>query len=104
VQKSVRCGKLHTDLPPPAGQAPAGLAAPEKPPVLIRDIAWDMYIPGSAHVSRRKQLGKSTDHETMAESRRYIKRITELWGDLKLEALGVDLVMPYLFGLDRSGK
>jgi integrase len=28
----------------------------------------------------------------------------ELWGDLQLEALGVDVVMPYLFGLDYSGK
>jgi integrase len=63
-----------------------------------------MYIPGSPHVGRRKQLGKSTDHETMMESRRYIKRIMELWGDLRLETLGVDVVMPYLFGADRSGK
>jgi integrase len=77
---------------------------PEKSAALIRNIAKDMYIPGSAHVGRRKQLGKSIDPETLAESRRYIKRITGLWGGLKLEALGVDVVMPYLFGIDRSGK
>jgi integrase len=75
-----------------------------KPAILIRDIAEDMYIPGSAHVNRRQQLGKSIDHETMAECRRFIKKIIGLWGDIKLEALGIDVVMPYLFGLDRSGK
>jgi integrase len=91
-------------LPPPAGSAPAGLTIPQKTEILIRDIAKNMYIPGSPHVGRRKQLGKSTDHETMTESRRYIKRIMELWGDLKLEALGVDVVMPCLFGLDYSGR
>jgi integrase len=90
-------------LSAPVEAAAAG-KVPEKPDVLIRDIAKDMYIPDSAHVSRRQQLGKSIDHETLAESRRYIKRIIGLWGDLKLEALSVDVVMPCLFGLDRSGK
>jgi integrase len=77
---------------------------PEKPDILIRDITKDMYILGSAHIGRREQLGKSIDHETMVECRRFIKRIIGLWGGLKLEALGVDIVMPYLFSLDRSGK
>jgi integrase len=63
-----------------------------------------MYAPGSAHVSRRQQFGKSIDLETMTESRRYIKRIMELWGWLKLEALDVDKVMLYLFGVPRSGR
>jgi integrase len=40
----------------------------------------------------------------MAESRRYIKKIIEFWGDLSLEALSVDVVMSYLFGAERSGK
>jgi integrase len=80
------------------------LVAPQKTEILLRDIAENMYIPASPHVSRRKQLGKSTDHETMSESRRYIKRIMGLWGDMKLESLSVDVVMPYLFGVNRSGK
>jgi integrase len=91
-------------LPSPAQAAASGVMTPEKPDILIRDIAKDMYIPGSAHVGRREQLGKSVDHETLAECRRYIKQIMGLWGDLKLEALGVDVVMPYLFGFERSGK
>jgi integrase len=40
----------------------------------------------------------------MAESRRYIKQIMALWGGLRLEALAVDVVMPYLFAAGRSGK
>jgi hypothetical protein len=41
-------------LPPPPGTKDA-------PDLLIRDIAENMYIPGSDHVSRRCQLGKSTE-------------------------------------------
>ncbi|MDR0584002.1 MAG: site-specific integrase [Treponema sp.] len=85
-------------LPPPPDTAPG------KADILICDIAKDMFIPGSAHVGRRQQLGKSTDPETMAESRRYIDKIVSLWGGLRLETLNVELVMPFLFGLGRSGK
>ena len=89
-------------LPPPPGTAKDQPPPVKRPDVLIRDIAKDMYIPGSGHVGRRGQLGKSTDLETMVECRRYIKRIIDLWGDTSLVA--VEVVMPYLFGLDRSGK
>ena len=70
----------------------------------ISEIADNMYIPGSAHVSRRIQLGKSAELETMAECRRYIKVIISLWGDLRLCDLAVDHVMPYLFNVKKSGK
>jgi hypothetical protein len=76
--------------------------APEKPDVLIRDIVKDMYIPGSAHVGRRVQLGRSVDHETLAEGRLYINKDHRSMGGLKFEALGV--IMPYLFGLDQAGS
>jgi hypothetical protein len=70
---------------------------PEKTAVLIKNIAQNMYIPGSAHVDRRRQLGKSTDPEILTECRRYIKKIIEFWGDLRPEALGSDVVMDRLF-------
>jgi hypothetical protein len=86
IQRACRGCKNRSDaenyirtLPAPVEAAAAG-KVPEKPNVLIRDIAKDMYIPGSAHVSRRQQLGKSIDHEPLVESRRYIKRIIGLWG------------------------
>ena len=70
----------------------------------IREIAENMYIPESAHVSRRIQLGKSAEIETMIECRRYVKVIISLWGDMRLQDLGVDHVMPYLFSVKKSGK
>jgi integrase len=90
-------------LPPIAGEGELSVTAMGQG-VLIRDIARDMYRPGSAHMSRRKQLGKSIEPDTMLESRRYINKIVELWGDMPMAALSVDTVMPYLFGLERSGK
>jgi hypothetical protein len=43
-----------------------------------------MYIPGFDHIRRRKQLGKSTNPDTMTEGRIYIKRIMSLWGERNL--------------------
>ena len=85
-------------LPPPKSALPAQGAA------TIREIAEAMYIPGGPHVNRRAQLGKSAEIETMAECRRYVKIIIDLWGDLPLRDLEVDHVMPYLFNVKKSGK
>ncbi|GHV79794.1 hypothetical protein AGMMS49944_15850 [Spirochaetia bacterium] len=89
---------------PPVAEAGELYVTPLGQGVLIRDIARDMYLPGSVHMSRRKQLGKSIELETMLEARRYVDKIVELWGDLPMAALTVDLVMPYLFNLARSGS
>jgi hypothetical protein len=84
-------------LPPPPG-------ASRGPNVLVGDIARDMYIPGGAHFNRRIQLGRSVNPDTMSECRRYVTLIADLWGGLPLTSLGVDVVMPYLFGVNKSGK
>jgi integrase len=63
-----------------------------------------MYIPGSDHVSRRLQFGKSVDPETMADCRRYTRKILDQWVDFSLGVLAVDMVMSYLFKVPRSGK
>jgi hypothetical protein len=56
MQDQGRSGRLHPNPAPPLGAAQTrGMG----PGVLIRDIARDMYIFGSAHVGRWKQLGKS---------------------------------------------
>jgi integrase len=70
--------------------------------VLIADIAGDMYVPGSVHVKRRQQLGKSTEIATLVECRRYIDRIIDIWGSLSLPDLSVDHVMSHFFALDKS--
>jgi integrase len=83
----------------------AGAAA--LPPVLdirIRDIAGNMFIPGSDHESRRKQLGKSVEMETAMYDRRFIRLIIEKWGDRKLESIEADEVSEYLFKIKRSGS
>jgi integrase len=63
-----------------------------------------MYIPGSAHINRRIQLGRAAVIETLNECRRLTKRIIELWGDMPIQDLAVDHVMPYLFNVQKSGS
>jgi integrase len=82
---------------------PAGAVVPGGQKT-IRDIAQNMYIPGSDHINRRIQLGKSVDPETMIECRRYIGKIIENWGDLPPGDLESSVIMAYLFGVRRSGK
>jgi integrase len=80
------------------------LALPAGDVVTIGDIAQNMYIPESAHMNRRIQLGKAIQLETLAECRRFIKVIIGLWGDMPIQALAVDHVMPYLFNVQKSGS
>jgi integrase len=87
-------------LAPPPDTAPA---APGNG-ATIAEIAENMYVPGSAHINRRTQLGKAVQTETLAECRRFIKVITGLWGDMPVRDLAVDHVMPYLFNVQKSGS
>jgi integrase len=72
--------------------------------VLIKTIAGDMYIPGSAHYKRRAELGKSTDLNTMREARGIIKKITADFGDLYIDDLDAIMVTKRLLDLDWSGS
>ncbi len=65
----------------------------------IKDIAKDMYIPGSIHVKRREQMGLKNTEATLAESRRYLERVVKQFGDMKLEDLTAKDVMTYLWEL-----
>jgi integrase len=71
---------------------------------LISSIANDMFVEGSAHMERRKQLGKSTYHGTMKESRRFVETIIQQWGDMELKDLTPEMVMAYLFSVSKAGK
>jgi integrase len=90
---------IRTIAPPPDA-APVASG----PAVTVSEIAREMYIPGSAHVNRRIQLGRAAEIETLAECRRLIKRIIGLWGDMPIRDLAVDHVMPYLFDIQKSGS
>ena len=72
--------------------------------VLLSQIAEFMYIPGSDHVDRRQQLGKSSAIETLIESRAYVKLIIDEWGNFPLKDIDPEDVMTYLFKVKRSGS
>ena len=71
---------------------------------LIKDIAGPMFLPGSDHMERRMQLGKSTYQGTVKESRRFINLIISLWGNVELPKLHPEIVMAHLFSVKKSGK
>jgi integrase len=72
--------------------------------VLIRTIAENMYIPGSYHYRRRAELGRSTDINTMKESRGLIVKIIEDFGDIYIEDLTVVMVTKQLLEKKWSGS
>ncbi|MDR2097723.1 MAG: site-specific integrase [Spirochaetaceae bacterium] len=72
--------------------------------VLIRDIAANMFIPGSAHVNRLEQLGRVYDMSTLLDARRFIRQIINDWGDRPLASIDPTEVTTYLFGKQRSGQ
>jgi integrase len=76
----------------------------ENPQLAVKTIAETMYIPGSAHIDRRRQLGKSTNIDTILECRNYINLIIEKWGDKPLKSIEADTVVDYLFTVPRSGS
>ncbi len=72
--------------------------------VLLRDIAADMYLPGSEHVERRRQMGKSVKLDLLSESRTYIKQIIEVFGDADLFTLDSADILRHLFTVKHSGS
>lgn len=81
----------------------ASLPVPEKKIVTkISEITKEMYIPGSLHVLRREQMGKSVKLKTLAEWRRYIKVINENFGELDISDLTVKDFTTFLLNLKKS--
>ena len=72
--------------------------------LLISDVAKDMYLPGSEHVSRREQLGRSVVRETLHEARIFTDHIIKRWGSYRLDEITVSEVGNYLMALPRSGS
>jgi len=88
-------------LPPPGAATgkPAGAAD-----MLVGDIARDMFVPGSDHIRRRRQLKKSVSQEALENNRVFMRHITEKWGHRMLRTLELDEVMNYLFSDTRSAS
>jgi len=72
--------------------------------VTVNGISLAMFIPGSDHYERRRQLGKSVKPETLVECRGYLKVIKELWGPKDIRDLTVVDVQGYLLKDTHSGS
>ena len=70
----------------------------------IREIAKDMFLPGSNHVKRRAAFGRGVLESTLKESRTYLEKIIEKWGSYDIRDIQVSDVGNYLLGVDRSGS
>lgn len=71
----------------------------------INEITKQMFLPNSAHVSRREQLGKKSSVESLKDCRRYIHHIQQLWGTKSILKLTVkDIVSSLLEITDRSSS
>mgnify|MGYP002517532613 CR=1 FL=1 len=70
----------------------------------IREIAKDMFLPGSNHVKRRAAFGRGVLESTLKESRTYLEKIIEKWGSFDIRDIKVSDVGNYLLGVDRSGS
>ena len=70
----------------------------------VREIARDMYLPGSDHVRRREAMGKSVLPLTMRDARIYLEDIVERWGGFDIERVDVAAVAAYLLDVERSGS
>lgn len=73
-------------------------------PSKISSIAASMFIPGSLHLIRREQLGKSVKYNTIIESRRFVELIIQDFGELDIRELGLSAVMNRLIQTDRSAS
>ena len=71
---------------------------------LIRDISRNMFLPGSDHVIRREKLGKHVNADSLIDSRRYIKTIISLWGDIPISDLSSKTVIETLLTIERSSS
>lgn len=72
---------------------------------LIQDITREMFLPKSAHVFRREQLGKKCSIESLKDCRRYIHHIQDLWGTISIaELTAKDIVSSLLSITDRSSS
>ena len=72
------------------------LPDPDRKVVLIKDICKDMFIPGSAHIERLEQHGKSITIETCMRHRRTINVIVKQFGELELKDITVTAVDNFL--------
>lgn len=70
----------------------------------VREVAENMFLPGSEHVKRRAAFGRSIVEETLRDARIYIDSIIETWGDYDIRDIDVQSVGNYLISVERSNS
>lgn len=100
IQKACRKCKNKSEAEAYIGKLPPLRAEA----VTIEAISLAMYIPGSDHYERRRQLGKSVKPETLVECRGYLAVIKKLWGHTDIRDLTVVDVHGYLLKDTHSGS
>lgn len=71
---------------------------------LLKDIARDMYIPGSKHCLRRQQMGMSVELDLLMDSKRYLNYILQDFGETSIYKLTVQQVMDRLWAVEKSSS
>lgn len=71
---------------------------------LIKDIARDMYIPGSKHCLRRQQMGMSVELDLLLDSKRYLNYILGDFGEISIFDITVQKVMDKLWSIKKSSS
>ena len=57
--------------------------------VTVRDIARDMFVPGSAHMQRMEMLGRHFSEESLCQKRFFMRLIIGQFGERGLETLSL---------------
>ena len=72
--------------------------------VLLKDVAKDMFIPGSNHVERLSEHGRNLTFETLQRHRGLLDKIVTAFGEMELKDITPAIVDNYLRSLEkRSG-
>ena len=71
---------------------------------LIKNIAADMFIPGSEHLSRMKQYGRTYAPETIYQKRYHIQYMIKYFGDRDIRYLSVKEIQNFLLADNHSGS
>ena len=72
--------------------------------VLLKDIAKDMFIPGSNHVERLLEHGRNLTFETLQRHRGLLDKIVTAFGEMELKDITPAIVDNYLRSLENRGR
>ncbi len=64
--------------------------------VLLKDVAKDMFIPGSNHVERLSEHGRNLTFETLQRHRGLLDKILAAFGEMELKDITPAIVDNYL--------